>query len=303
MASNITACAVELLDDVAAKITVSELCLARLATQKSEIETKIADLEQQLATIRAANPDFYPRLAESDFDARYLVFDKANYAYKTAIQKLNKELMDVNKESSAKKAEIAKKLALRGTPIPTTDEEWSNQYQVFRQIDKSRNEIIKKFRHSPPSPKDVEFFGKYRFYSTYESCLKAEFTAKTSPISKSLKILHRKLSELEAVIKEETWRLKYLTYAHQYGLVCDDENIFRVCNVHHMNWILRDWEFDCPCNADPLPNDWTDDHTFCEAESRCTYGTKMCIEWESDTLDIGFIDNGDPLGYVSVMRF
>jgi len=100
--------------------------------------------------------------------------------------------------------------------------------------------------------------------------------------------------------EEETWRPKYLTYAFQNGLDCDDENIFRVCNEHHMERQLSDYRFECPCEADPPEFDWADDdyygHTFCYAEGRCTRGNKMIVEWDVDNLDVGFIEADCPNG-------
>ena len=292
----------ELPADVQAKIAESVADAAKLSERKTEIETKIADLEQQLVAVRAAYPDFYPVVSEKDYESRKRAYTDADTAYKSALRKLNDELMSIRKDIDAKKAEIGNKLTIRGKPLPTTDDEWCTQYQVIRDLVAVGNQI--KNRHKippPPSQKDIEFFGKYPYYSTFTRVAALEFDPKSAPIKKQLRVLLAELKPIQQALEEETWRPKYLAYAFKHNLVCDDENIFRVCNGHHMEELLFDWHFDCPCDTDYYgcysePDESVHGHSFCDGEGRCTRGTKMYVDWDVDDLDLGFIEGDYPVG-------
>jgi chromosome segregation ATPase len=204
----------ELPDKLKAKIAEATACLAILANQKSEIQTMITDLEQQLTDVRAIMPELSHFVSKAEFDARESAYKDADTAYKSAFKKLNDELKTIRKGINAKKAEIGKKLTIRGKPLPCSDDEWCCQYQVIRDLEATITEA--KNRHlipPPPSQKDREFFEKYRFYSYYENDAQHFDNNKILPIKKQLKRLRAKLAELNKAIKEEIWRPKYLAYA------------------------------------------------------------------------------------------
>ena len=286
----------ELPDDLKAMIADVDDDVKRLTEKKTELQAKISGLEQQLTDINAAYPDFSPCLSETGYNKRKTSFMDADRAYKSALKKLNDDLMVVNKQIAAKKTEITKKLVVRGKPNP---EDW-NQYQVIRDLE-SEWLRIKNHHQIPPLPSknDIEFFNRYPSYQTYISAAKTDFVSKTNPIRSELKCCTEMLKRVEVALLEDTWRPKYLIYAWKNDLDCDDENIFRVCNMHHMVELLDKWWFDCPCPANspqyPSEDELEHGHSFCAGDNnRCTRGTKMHVSWKVDDLRLGFIEDTYP---------
>lgn len=300
----------ELPADVLAKIAEANACLAILRDSRSEIQTKIADLKQQLADVHTQNPEFFPLMSKEKFNAMERAYRDADTAYELALKQLNAEIKTIRNAINAKKAEIGKTLTIRGKPLPSSDDKWCSQYKVIRDLEATITET--KNRHQippPPSQKDREFFEKYRLYDYYEAVVRRFCGSQILPIEKQLKSCQAKLAELNKAIEEETWRRKYLIYALRNGLECDDENLFRVCNKHHMEELLEDEDlrFDCPCYADQPKYDWADDefygHSVGNSGGHCTRGTEMDLEWDEDNLPIGFIVESVPENYIRVVRW
>lgn len=288
-------CSEVLPDDLKTTIAVVENDVKRLTEKKTELQAKISGLEQQLADINAAFPEFSPCLSVSGFDKRKTAFEDADRAYKSALEKLNDDLNVINKQIAAKKSEITKKLNVRGKPIPGD----LREYKVIRDLEAELEGI--KARHKippPPSQKDIEFSQKYIYYQQYVTIFKTDVISKTKPILSEIKCCKEMLKQVDVALEEDTWRPKYLIYAWKNKLKCDDENIFRVCNEHHMEELLSEWWFDCPCYAD-CPH-WSGEdedengHAFRAGEGRCTRGTKMHVEWDVNSLPIGFIEDTYP---------
>ena len=285
----------ELPDDLKAKIADVENDVKRLTEKKTELQAKISGLEQQIADINAAFPDFSPCLSETGFKKRKTAFEDADRAYKSALKKLNDNLMVVNKQIADKKTEITKKLNVRGKPIPGD----LREYQVIRDLEAELEGIKDRYKiPPPPSQKDIEFFHKYPYYQVYITAVKTDVVSKTKPILSEFKCCKEMLKEVDVALEEDTWRPKYLIYAWKNKLKCDDENIFHVCNEHHMKELLSEWWFDCPCYAD-CPH-WSGEdedengHTFREGDGRCTRGTKMHVEWDVEDLCVGFVEDTYP---------
>jgi hypothetical protein len=296
-------------DEVKTKIAESVACSAMLAGKKAAIETRIADLKQQLNDIRTSNPDFYPLLSEKDYKAKMAAYDSAKNAYKVAIKKSNNELMPTHKNIDDKKLEISEKLLIRGKALPRNDDEW-RQYQVIRDMMsdlddiKNRNQIP-----SPPSQKDNEFFERYFNYYIYEASAEAWFKTRSEPINNQMSQFRAELVPIQQALEEEIWRPKYLTYAYENDLQCDDENIYRVCNQHHMEELLDDWWFDCPCGVSDCDCYYCHDldheehgHSYNRNEGQCTRGTKMMVEWNVDNLCLGFIEKNYPAGAYVMLK-
>lgn len=287
-----------------AKFAELATSVAYMTAKKTELEAKIAELEQQLTAIRTANPEFSPNLSEKAFDARKEAYQTADYEYINALKKLNTEIMEIRRRIDAKKAEIAKKCIIRGKEPPT-------DYSIFQIICDMEAEIESVKRRIrvpiPPSLTDIKFFKKYPYYWNYKDTRKEYFVNLTSPIHAMSNKLKAELGELCQALHEDTWRPKYLTYALRNRLECDEENIFRKCNEHCMRMLLDDYWFDCPCQADEDEYGCTSDeeeygHAFCDGvNNRCTRGTKMYVEWDVDDLPIGFIDESSPEYFAEVI--
>lgn len=289
-------CCEELPDDLKDMIADVEDNIERLTAKKTKLQAELATLKQQQENIKLTNPDFSPVLSQSKYETRLINFETTDQAYKSSVKKLNDDLMVVNRQIAAKKEEITKKLAVRGKPIP---ENWS-QYQVIRDLESEWLRIKTEHQMAPmPSQADIEFFNKYPGFMIYYRAAWDVFSAQNDPIENKIKCCDEMLKRVEVALLEDTWRPKYLIYAWKNDLDCDDENIFRVCNRHHMVELLDKWWFDCPCPANspqyPDEDEVDNGHSFCAGyNNRCTRGTKMHVSWKVDDLRLGFIEDTYP---------
>ena len=276
-----------------------------MTKNKAKLEAMIAEFEQQLAVIRTANPEFSPGLSKKAYDARKDAYQTAEHAHLNALKKRDTEITDLSKKIKAEKAAIAKKCGIRGKEPPTDYSKHKNICYMEAEIERVKRRILVPI---PPSPTDIEFFKKYPYYCDYLKTRKECFVILTSPILAMSKKLEVELAELESVLHEDTWRPKYLTYAWRNRLQYnDDDEIFRKCNEHHMRMLLHDYWFACRCCADEDAYGCGSDeeehgHAFCDANNRCTRGTKMMVDWDVDELPIGFIDESSPACYARVIR-
>jgi hypothetical protein len=231
-------------DDLKAKIADVENDITYLTDKKTDLDSKIASLENQLAELNASFPEFEQLLSESEFKIKLSnEFNDASAAYCSAVKKLNNDLMVVNKEIADKEKEITNMLILRNKPLPV---DW-NQYQVIRDLN-AELDCIKARHQIPPSPAYIVSVRKYPDYYTYYSKW-AVYFKETRLINNQLNVFREMLKMVNDALIEETWRPKYLIYAFTNKLDCDDENIFRKCNKHHMEKFLPSYWFDCNCDA------------------------------------------------------
>jgi hypothetical protein len=90
------------------------------------------------------------------------------------------------------------------------------------------------------------------------------------------------IKDIKTLLKKDEWIEKYREYALLNNLYdmeeIDDDNIFRVCNLHHMNKLLYNFKVDCTCNAEcDIPNNAEKEHHIEYYNDCCTYGTRAMI--------------------------
>lgn len=208
------------------------------------------------------------------------------------------KLTSLRNELQTIKADIAYKSSLRGKQ-PNYNVEIVTDYEEHIVRLKSQ---IKKIKQSVQ--KD-QILIDYPTMSVLQNELD-NYSDKIANFNKIDGKYYKQLKELNIELTKEIWRSRYISYAETNSLNVDEENIFRVCNTYWIEQNMQSENIDCTfdCYCDYSDDDY--DHVIEPGESRCTRGTKIIIEPNSDTIEnnIGLINKQDfHHDYVTVVLY
>ena len=90
------------------------------------------------------------------------------------------------------------------------------------------------------------------------------------------------VQDIKTILKKYEWIEKYRQYAHLNNLYdieeIDDDNIFRVCNIHHMNKLLSTFKVECTCDTEyDMTKHAEKEHYIDHYDICCSYGTNVMI--------------------------
>ena len=291
-----------LTDDDRRRIQGSAENIPVLEAKLATVNTKIAALKKRLSDIQNANPLLFPKRSHAEWRTQYDSICARRDAHLKSSAEHKKAAGLIEAEIAEKKAEVAKKAKLRGREpnydIPTIT--WLMERLAKVKSEKVITADITDSENSFRISCDTDDSYLYTYKHTV-GVYETNITNKLAPLT-------MKTRDLKQCIDEDKWLGKYLVYARRHGLPTSDDRIFDACNRHFMDRHAENYEFDCPCYADPTSEDELeakygesrDYYPHVWSGGRCNRGTKMYLEM--DTLPIGFIECKDPLNYCHPSR-